>query len=112
MDNLENRNEEKLDLMISKILEEMETIREDSDEFAKLSMNLDRLWKIKNSLPKKEETALVEPMKWHERFLDSMDPELILKLAVGLFETWMVLHYEDLHVITSKAFSRVFKRRV
>lgn len=83
-----------LETLIDKLLTELENTESDSEKFAKIVDQLDKLHKM---LPKKE------PL---------MKPEMLIPVAGNLAGILAILSFEKTNVITTKALGFVLKARV
>ena len=83
-----------LDKAIDSVLREMESLTADSPEFERMVNQLDKLYKMKQS---------VAPAR--------ISPEVVLTVAGNLAGIGMILGYEKANVITSKALNFIIKPR-
>jgi len=84
----------KLDEAIDLVLSEMQTISSDSDEYAKMIVQLERLYKLKEiDSPKR------------------VSPDTLAIVAGNLAGILLILNFERAGVVTSKALSFVMKLR-
>lgn len=81
-----------LDKTIKKVHDEINKFSADSDEFAKMSAQLDRLYKMKTY--KKE---------------SSVKPDTLINAGVNLAGIVLILGFEKAHVLSSKALGFVRK---
>lgn len=83
-----------LDKAIDSVLHEMESLTADSPEFERMVNQLEKLYKMKQS---------VAPAR--------ISPETVLTVAGNLAGIGMILGYEKANVITSKALNFIIKPR-
>lgn len=83
-----------LEKTVEKVLIEMQKVGSDTDEFAKMSAQLERLYKLKEIESRKR-----------------VSPDTIALIAGNLAGIVLIISYERAHVITSKALGFVMKAR-
>ncbi len=84
-----------LEKEIDAVLECMETIQPDTEEYTTMSKNLETLYSAKG-----------KEKPWR------INPDTIFVGVIGLLQLGMILGHEKCNVITTKAMSYVFKGRV
>lgn len=85
-----------LDEAIDEVLLSMRMYSPDTDEYAKMLTQLERLYKLRS--PKKESK--------------SVSPDVLVNAIASVTGIGMILGFEKAHVVTSKALSFVSKPRI
>lgn len=85
---------EELDKAITKVLLDMQKFSSDTEEFAKMTAQLERLYKLKEIESRKR-----------------VSPDTLALIAGNLAGIVLIISYERAHVITSKALGFVMKAR-
>lgn len=93
--NVFKRKPTKLDGEIDRVLDWMKSEKPDSDEYTNMANNFKKLYEIK-SINKN----------------DRIKPDTIATVGCNLIGIWLILHYEEIDIITSKALGFVLKGRV
>lgn len=71
----------------------------------------DRYWKIQEMLNAKYE-ALARQREVQACARKTVDPNTLMVVVGGIMEILLIMHHEQLHVIATKAFSRVIRGRI
>ena len=90
-----NRKIKMLDLEIERVTIKLAGIHEESEEYAVVAQNLERLWKIRNLTQDNQ-----------------ISPDTIALIAANLVGILLILNFEKLDVISTKAFGFIMKGRV
>ena len=85
----------KLEKAIDALIEELDTVTGDSDEYTKMTENLVKLTKIAS-----EKTKI------------TISPDAVLAIAGNLAGILLILNYEQINVVASKALGFVHKARI
>ena len=93
--NVFKRKPTKLDEEIDRVLDWMRSEKPGSAEYTKMADNYKKLYEIKNGNRN-----------------DRIKPDTIATVGCNLIGIWLILNYEDLNIITSKALGFVLKGRV
>lgn len=86
----------KLDKEIEDVLEIMSNLAPDSREYSAISDNLEKLYKLRDM----------------EKKRNSISKDTIVLVGANLLGIALVLNYEKIDVVTSKAFGLIIKGRV
>lgn len=84
-----------LDKAIDSVFQEMETINADSEEYSKMVQQLETLYKIRSSTKD-----------------NRVDVNTVVTVAGNLLGIVMILNYERLHIVTTKALGFVMKTKL
>lgn len=89
------KKEDNLQEVIDSVIQEMQTVNSDSDEFAKMNEQLERLYEIRNKSRKSK-----------------VNPDTLASIIGNLLGIMTIVHFEKLNVITSKALPFVLKPKL
>lgn len=84
---------EQIDLEIQHVLRKLEELSPDSNEYAMAATNLKVLCEARSKKP------------WQ-----LIEPEVLVTVAANIIGILLVLHYEQVNVVSSKAFSMIWRR--
>lgn len=84
-----------LDKAIDSVFQEMETVNADSEEYSKMVQQLETLYKIRSSTKD-----------------NRVDVNTVVTVAGNLLGIVMILNYERLHIVTTKALGFVMKTKL
>jgi hypothetical protein len=86
-----------LEKEIDAVLDYMDNMSPDSEEYTTIVTNLERLYKAKADVDERKR---------------KISPDTILLVGGGILEILIILNYEKANVITSKAFGRILKGKI
>lgn len=86
-----------LEKEIDAVLDYMDNMSPDSEEYTTIVTNLERLYKAKADVDGRKR---------------KISPDTILLVGGGILEILIILNYEKANVITSKAFGRILKGKI